>query len=347
MPQMRQTSGLLRDYWYAAARSDEVNARRPLGRVVLEERLVLWRGPDGRVVVFQDRCLHRNAPLSEGELFDGKLGCPYHGWTYDAEGRCVEVPSQPEVPWDACLPRFPVREQDGLVWVWMGYDRPDKAPFAMPYWRDPSWGTYYMTTMFDNEVTQLVENFMDVPHTVFVHRGWFRSRRRIHVRAEVERTADSVLVTYDQPADSIGFTGRILNPSGHPMVHTDRFYMPNVTRVDYDYGGETGFVITSTCTPEGPFRTRVYTLISYQLGSRRLNRLARPFLPFYTRRVIEQDVDIMRIQGQVLAHYADRSFRSTDSDLHHVWIESLRDWAASGGEGPRPEPARRDVRFWV
>ena len=69
--------------------------------------------------------------------------------------------------------------------------------------------------------------------------------------ATVERTDDSVLVTYHQKNDSIGLStdGSSIRPANR-MKHTDKFYMPNVTRVDYDFGGKRAFVITSQCTPE-------------------------------------------------------------------------------------------------
>src|SRR5262249_15004630 len=156
----------------------DVPGRHPIARVVLEQPLVLWRADGGRIVAMEDRCAHRNAPLSKGAVFDGALGCPYHGWVYNAEGRCIAVPSEGERPPAVrCrVPAFAAREQHGLVWVWMGDGPPTSDPFPMPYWDTPGWGTYFMVTEFANEVTHLVENFMDVPHTTFVHRGWFRKR---------------------------------------------------------------------------------------------------------------------------------------------------------------------------
>lgn len=348
---MRESSGLLTRYWYAGARSEEVTAKAPIGRKIFGELVVLWRTPDGRAVAMIDRCLHRNALLSEGDLFDGCIGCPYHGWTYDASGRCVNIPSEGEngaaPPDERRLETFPVREQDGLVWLWLDpAHAPDRDPFPMPFWRAPGWNAYYMTTPFENGVTNLVENFMDVPHTVFVHKGWFRSRSRKKVPTVVERTPDSVLVTYDQPKDSIGFTEKILNPKRLPMVHTDKFYMPNNTRVDYVFGDlERAFVITSTCTPMTEHETMVYTLISYRLGW--FNHVAKYFLPFYTRKVIEQDVDIMEIQGRALRHYGRPEFTSTPADALHVHIEALRAWAEAGGQGPRPAPTVDRMDFWI
>jgi len=346
---MLEQSGLLRNHWYVASLSGALRRGKPVRRVIFEQPLVLWRNGKGEPVALLDRCCHRNAPLSAGVTTGDTIQCPYHGWTFDTTGQCVAVPSEgPECRIGAgkTVPAFPALERFGLVYVWMGAGEPDRDPFPMPHWEEPGWGNYYMYTEFENGVTNLVENFMDVPHTVFVHRAWFRSARRIRVGMEVERTEDSVLVTYDQPADSIGFSGRALNPRNLPMTHTDRFYMPNVTTVDYIFGEEErAFVITSTCTPVSPDRTAVYTLIGYKFGW--LNSLLRFILPPYTRKVIEQDVWIMKLQGDNLRSFGHIEFRSTPADTLHVYIESLRDWAASGGDGPRPTPRKTVGEFWV
>ncbi len=345
---MRERSGLLKEAWYAAALSSELTSKRPLARVILEQPLVLWRAVGGCAVAMEDRCAHRGTALSKGEVLDGKLGCPYHGWVYDAEGRCIVVPSEgTRVPPVECrVPRFPVRERHGLVWVWMGNLTPTRDPFAMPYWETPGWGAYYMVTEFSNEVTHLIENFMDVPHTTFVHAGWFRKPAHRRVSVVVERTSESVLVTYHLPNDEIGFTGRILNPEGAPTKHSDRFYMPNNTRVDYTFGSRRGITITSTCTPRGPYDTVVYTLISYRLGW--LNAFAPLWLPLYTRQVIRQDVEIMSVQGNNLRRFGGETcFKSTPADLLHDYIESLRNHAELGGTGSPPEPSVEEVSFWI
>ncbi len=348
---MRFRSGTLHEHWYVAALSREVKAGKPFAATIMEEPLVLFRGADGRATALLDRCLHRNAALSEGAVFDGCVGCPYHGWTYDATGALVIVPSEsPEVrPRPGMrVERFPTLEQDGLVWVYMG--APDRAierePFRMPHAGEAGWGSYFMLTEFDGDVTDLVENFMDVPHTAFVHAGWFRKAKAAKpATATVERTASAVHVEYFQPDDAIGFSRRLLNPDGKPMTHTDRFYMPNVTRVDYMWGDARGFVITSQITPVGPARARVYTAITYRFGA--FNPLARLLLPAYTRVVIGQDVRIMKVQTANLRRFGARRFRGTDADAIHRAIELLRDHGASGDAGPPPEPTLARIAFWM
>ncbi|MDQ3557281.1 MAG: aromatic ring-hydroxylating dioxygenase subunit alpha [Gemmatimonadota bacterium] len=348
---LRFRCGMLHENWYIAARSRDVTDRKPYASRVLEEALVLFRGRQGEAVALIDRCLHRNAALSEGDVFDGCIGCPYHGWTYDAGGDCVIVPSEgPEVrarP-GRRVERFPTREQDGFVWVYMGTPgrAGEKEPFCFPHSGVAGWESYTMVTRFAGNVTDLVENFMDVPHTAFVHSGWFRKAGTAkQAEATVERTREAVLVEYFQPDDSIGFSTRLLNPDGRPMTHTDRFFMPNVTRVDYMWGGERGFVITSQITPVTDREAIVYTAITFRFG--RLNRFARRLLPSYTRIVINQDVRIMEVQTANLARFGGRRFHSTEADVIHRAIESLRDHAASGEQGEPPEPMATRIRFWM
>ncbi|HRK06812.1 MAG TPA: aromatic ring-hydroxylating dioxygenase subunit alpha [Pseudobdellovibrionaceae bacterium] len=359
MPGLREVDGALVDNWYIACLSEELGREKPLARTVYEYPIALWRDREGRVQAVLDRCLHRATRLSEGRCEGDHLRCPYHGWSFDGAGRVREIPSEgPQaLPLETCerrglkLRSFPVVEQDGAVWVWTG--EPARAtaapPWRFPYAADARWSQYFMITDFENEVTHLVENFMDVPHTVFVHDKWFRSRTLKKIPITVEVGGGRVKVTYDQPQDQIGFTGRILNPRNEPMLHTDEFIFPNITRVDYSFG-DRGFVINSQCTPVGRYRSRVYTWIAFNLGPV-VTPAAKPFMQYYTRQVIEQDVEIMRNQGRNLQRFDERgegaAFKSTAADELHLAIERLRDLGARGESSWREIAWTRDREIHV
>lgn len=343
-----EASGNLVKGWYAAGLSKDFVKSKPEKVVIFGVPIVIWRNEEGEVAALLDKCNHRNVPLSEGQVVNNCVVCPYHGWTYDIAGQCVQIPS--EGPHKERIPQkriesFPVKEENGLVWLWMGREHaPDIQPFPMPTMESKGWHHYYMVTHFENNVTDLVENFMDVPHTIFVHKGWFRDRKQIKIGAKVERTNGSVLVSYDQSNDSIGFSNKLLNPKNLPMKHTDNFYMPNNTRVDYIYGAEErGFIITSTCTPVKSFSTIVYTLISYKFGW--LTPIAKLGLKWYTKKVINQDVWIMKLHGENIKTLGQTDYRSTQCDTMHLYIESLR--RASATDSPPPKPLTKEIEFWV
>ena len=336
---------LLREHWYVACTAAELGRKKPLARTIMGEHLALFREADGRPGALFDRCLHRNAALSAGRVKDNCLACPYHGWAFDREGQVLEIPSEgPEVGVRAGrkLKAFPALEQDGLIWVWLGLEAPgERKPRAMPFYHGDHWRSYYMITPFEGDVTDLVENFMDVPHTVFVHAGWFRNPKRVQGDAVVKRTAESVEIEYLHD-DSIGFAKWALNPDGQPLTHTDKFFMPNITRVDYSFGSRRHFVISSQITPVAPGQAMVYTAIAFRFGW--LSALLKPFFQWYTRRVIEQDTAIMRNQTRNISR-TGKAFGSTEADLVHLYIESLR--AVEERGAPPPEPVERKISFWI
>lgn len=344
---MYSDAGDLVKSWYAVGKSKKFG-KKPTKVRIFDIDIVCWRKDNGEVAAILDRCNHRNVPLSEGRIVDQCIVCPYHGWKYDDRGQCVQIPSEgpnPDRIPNKHVEQFPVKEIYGLVWLWMGRSHDvDKEPFEMPLLKEKKWHHYYMVTQFENNVTDLVENFMDVPHTVFVHKGWFRDRKQIRIEAKVERTENSVLVTYDQSNDAIGFSDRIFNPKKLPMQHTDNFYMPNNTRVDYIYGAEErGFIITSTCTPVSPFLTNVYTLITYKFGWWSL--VAKRLLHWYTKRVINQDVWIMKVHGDQVKKMGQMDYRSTQCDTMHLYIQSLRK-AAKNKQSP-PNSMIKNIEFWI
>lgn len=365
--------GALKDFWYVACLSTELSPKKPLARTLFGVNLVLFRDEQGRPAALRDRCLHRNSRLSAGVMLEGRLGCPYHGWVYDASGAVVEVPSlgpsqrgevlderghaRAGLQVEPCklgrVQRFDTVEQDGLVFVFMGGDasRARVEPFRVPYWGHPEWTCYFMVTRFPNGVTNLVENFMDVPHTQFVHAGWFRDSQKKRVPATVKRTDGSVLVTYKQEQDSLTGLGRLFNPRGLPLVHTDKYYVPNVTRVDYMWG-DSGFAINSQVTPIGPTDSLVYTAISFRLPvdlpRALVGKALRPVVKWYTTQVIRQDVAIMGVQREGLLNGPGGGvFTGTEADLLHADIEAYRQWLREGAQGPGPSDEERDIVFWI
>ena len=81
----------LKDYWYVASWSSEVTAE-PLARTFLGEPVVLYRTAENQVVALEDRCCHRQLPLSMGKVLGERLQCGYHGLVFAPDGACVEVP---------------------------------------------------------------------------------------------------------------------------------------------------------------------------------------------------------------------------------------------------------------
>ncbi len=334
------------DFWYVVAHSEALRAQTVLQRTVLDEWLVIFRGAEGQPVALRDRCLHRNTRLSGGAMEQGRLVCPYHGWQYDHTGQVVHVPAEGDSfkPTSSrCAKAYDTCEQDGYVYVRLR-GAVDTRPFAMPHHQAPGWETVRVINRFANSVTNCAENFIDIPHTVSVHPGIFRTQRQQKLAMVVERSQGNVTATYRHETNNLGWSRWFLNPKGDEIYHRDGFYMPNVTSVEYTMGPHRRCFITSQSVPEGENSTWVYTDVTFNYG--RWNRLAKPLVRWTAQRIIDQDVAVLGVQGAAIAKYGTQ-FHHTPADIIHVYVESIRD-AIAAGKDPRTLPHKStDVTFWV
>jgi phenylpropionate dioxygenase-like ring-hydroxylating dioxygenase large terminal subunit len=313
----------LKDYWYIAAESRELK-QKPVAAAPFGERMVLFRTVDGQVAALEDRCSHRNMPLSLGSVASGCVTCPYHGWTFDGAGRCVQIPSlgsRERLP-NHGVRAYPVREHDGCVWVYPGESIPESAPFQFPHYGERGWTGFRMRTRFRASVEACLENFLDCPHTVYVHGGWFRNHDTRELSATVRSTSESVDVEFRGEPITKSLVSRLFFPNERELRHTDRFLMPNISRVDYDFGPDRHFIITSQCTPLSEYETEVHTLITFSFG--RIGPLVRLLLEPICRKIIRQDVDVLALQSEQLQHFGGPQFCHVETDLLGLKIQSMR-----------------------
>ncbi|MBL1178142.1 Rieske 2Fe-2S domain-containing protein [Pantanalinema sp. GBBB05] len=336
------------DFWYIVALSEQLNSHTVLARTVLDEWLVIFRDQTGQPVALRDRCLHRHSRLSPGKVCRGQLHCPYHGWVYNSEGQVVAVPAEGESFQPSSKRRakwYATKEQDGYVYIRLAAAPPTEfAPFPMPHYQESGWQTVRVINRFHNTVTNCAENFIDIPHTVSVHPGIFRTRRQQPIEMLVERRDGSVWVEYRNETNNLGWFSRFLNQKGAAIKHRDRFQMPNITCVEYRLGPQRQLYITSQSIPETAASTLVYTDVTYNYGI--WNWLARPFVWWTAQRIIHQDVKILDIQAETIAKYGSQ-FAHTPVDTIHIFVESIRE-AIAAGKDPRQLPMQ-SVRttFWV
>ncbi len=346
--ELRKRDGALIDNWYIACASDDLTSSRPIGRMIYDIPLVLYRLASGEVTCIPDRCLHRAAKLSEGRMVAGGVACPYHGWVYGAQGRVIEIPST------RCTHSFqlsarPCFEQDGYVWVWMG-DRPPDLSQTKPPWRFPrqkglGWVHYRQSFEFEGDVLALVQNFTDVPHSLYVHRGLFRRPRGIQVPMAIKVESGHVECDYRQDADKIGFFSRAINPFGASMIHKDHFYMPNITHVEYWFGQTSAMLITSQCTPVTKGKTVLFTEFLFRIGI--MTPLLKPILKAYTAAVIKQDVRILAAQRDNIQRCGAAIFTSTTADKMHNEIEKLRIYGVKGSNEWRNYKISHEAEIWI
>ena len=125
---------LLRRYWHPVGLStDAADTPRPVK--ILGEELILFRDGQGRAGLVYPRCCHRGTTLYYGKVEERGIRCCYHGWLFDVEGHCLEMPCEPNPTGAQChrvrQPWYPVEERYGLIFAYLG--PPQRKPILPRY----------------------------------------------------------------------------------------------------------------------------------------------------------------------------------------------------------------------
>jgi vanillate O-demethylase monooxygenase subunit len=198
----------LKDVWYCAALSSEI-AGKPFGRIICEKPMVLFRTGSGRIAALEDRCAHRQAPLSIGQVVGEEIQCVYHGFVFDCDGVCTHVPRQEQVPLNARIEAYPAVERWGYVWVWLGpAERADPSTVPhLPWNADNNRRAVFFHWNVNANFQLMADNLLDVSHTDFLHSNSIGSR------IEPKGGADEPKVELESRVEgrNVYFTRRVRN----------------------------------------------------------------------------------------------------------------------------------------
>lgn len=274
------------NHWYVVAQSSELTDR-PLGVVLWQQPIVLYRDASRTVHGLEDRCPHRQVRLSHGQVQGNQLECVYHGWQFDEAGACVEVPyltDKQKLP-NCRLRRYPVREQDGFIWLFPGaIDRADTIPLlGLPEWDQLNYIASYTTIDTQSHFSFLIENLMDMYHGRLHDdlQAWANP-----VLRDIETSATRVDAHYDAESyykiDKIYSVGQLFIPAMRQLRPTNL----DVSYVYPHWRSTLGkdFKIYCLFCPVSETYTRAYLVHFVSLGA--FHRLHK--LPIGFRRFIKQ-----------------------------------------------------------
>ncbi|MFT5320883.1 MAG: phenylpropionate dioxygenase-like ring-hydroxylating dioxygenase large terminal subunit [Pseudohongiellaceae bacterium] len=169
----------VKNCWYVAAWCDEIDIHQMYAITIINKPVLIYRQENGELTAMADQCCHRHMPLSNGRLEGDEVRCMYHGLKFNAQGRCVEVPTMKltgkDVPDNFLVPVYPVAEKHAWVWVWLG--DPDKADEALiPATTgpdDPDWFMHKGHLDYDANYLLINDNLSDLGHIAYTHQNSF------------------------------------------------------------------------------------------------------------------------------------------------------------------------------
>ncbi|MGE5540504.1 MAG: Rieske 2Fe-2S domain-containing protein [Gemmatimonas sp.] len=191
---------MLRRYWWPVWFT-ELLTNAPVPVRLLGEDLVLFRQPDGRTALVDSACPHRGASLALGRIEADGIRCCYHGWKFDAAGRCVDMPAEPPgspLRNEVMLGAYPTREVSGLVFAYLG---PSPAP------EFPRYDLLFRTDLtrkvnaFHEHCNwvQRAENAVDQMHSTVLHASVYPEIALQRPNVKWESTWYGVRAAFDVP----------------------------------------------------------------------------------------------------------------------------------------------------
>ena len=204
----------------------------PVAVELAGESLVLFRNSAGKLGALLDRCPHRGARLSLGQITeDGCLECPYHGWNFAPNGACTRVPLNmlnPAQLSKLSVVSFPTRVIAGLIWVFTGMGNAPDLQFP-PSLLEPESRYFIHHEIWNAHWTRAVENSLDYLHIPFVHRNSFGGGL-----TDIAHTDATAQIKTKPIADGIRITSQI-NTLPHG-IEID-WHQPNCVVVKFDLVG--------------------------------------------------------------------------------------------------------------
>jgi phenylpropionate dioxygenase-like ring-hydroxylating dioxygenase large terminal subunit len=277
--------------WYPIAFLQDLAKNRPYSFSLYDEPFVLFRDQEGQLVCLIDRCPHRAAKLSDGQILDGKIECLYHGWQFGSNGECLHIPQLPaeaKIPANACVQSFKVVERQGMIWMWRGETEAadhERIPTIAELDKSETVSMDYMRDLpYDQSF--LVENVIDPAHVFIAHDGSDGNRKYAQA-IEIE--------VPEMSAREIRGRWRMTEKPS-PMAlwqHLD-FIAPNL--VHYRFSAKNPdwlFGLAIYALPLGQGRCRILLRRYRNFLTRPVQRLPRWFQHLRQNRILEEDMSVV------------------------------------------------------
>jgi phenylpropionate dioxygenase-like ring-hydroxylating dioxygenase large terminal subunit len=320
----------LRGLWYMPALAASLKPGQMRREMLLGEPVLLGRMRDGQAFAIRDICPHRGVPLSAGRILaENTVECPYHGWRFRRDGVCSAIPSlvdgQDLDPEKIRVRSYPLREQDGLLWLYVAA-RNEAPKFEPPRVPDVNLGRatnqiprWSETQIFSCDIDHAVIGLMDPAHAAYVHDHWWWKRTpRLKEKHYAPLPTGFVMTPHRPSKPAYSLLGDVTTEI--------TFELPS-TRFEVIKGRLFGKAFTvvglTVCTPREAEATAVIQIFYWP----RWLFFIRPFFTTLGPTFIADDRKIVEMQREGL-RFSPNLMLIQDADQPAIWYHRVKKaWA--------------------
>ncbi|KAI0504857.1 hypothetical protein KFK09_015811 [Dendrobium nobile] len=375
-----ETSGEKFDWyshWYPLAPVCDLDKRAPRAiRVLGLDLVVWWDRMEGQWRVFDDRCPHRLAPLSEGRIDRwGRLQCVYHGWCFDGSGSCELIPQAPEdgpqvhTSGKACAASYPCCVQNKIVWFWPRTEPLYKnilmkcKPPSIPELDDPSYASSMGIRDMSYGYEVLIENLLDPAHVRYSHH-----KIMTKLLSSTDREGGVPIVITVEESDINGFLakqefgyGKFVAPCLVHMFPGSGSNIGSASSSD-SKAGQRKFHIIVYCIPVSPGKSRLIWSFPRNFSVWIDQIVPRWMFHVGQNLILDSDMHLLHVEERIIAeigpsNWEKACFVPTKSDVmvtaFRRWFKKYSscqvDWANKSLGYLPPTPPREQLldRYWT
>ncbi|NKB43455.1 MAG: Rieske 2Fe-2S domain-containing protein [Alphaproteobacteria bacterium] len=327
------SDAFLHGFWYVAAVAGDVKRGKTIHRTLLGKPVLIGRDATDAVFALSDTCPHRGTLLSRG-MFDGEtVECPYHGWRFATNGQCTTIPSQKEGQRpqadDIRARPYPVRESNGIIWVFIG-DKTDaeNLPTVPAVLDIGNRFQLHLRRTFHCNIDLAITGLMDPAHGAFVHASsvW-RGHRDVRDKEKVF-SPTPLGWRMDRHVASGNARAYRLFLGGAPETEIS-YALPGI-RIEHATTGKATYCGLTACTPVAADTTAVHHIMYWNIpGGAALRGLVR----LIARRFLNQDADAVKDMRDGQAFNPD-TMLVEDADTQIRWYFRLKkEWQQAQRDG--------------
>ncbi|MCH2547113.1 MAG: aromatic ring-hydroxylating dioxygenase subunit alpha [Alphaproteobacteria bacterium] len=301
--------------WHLVALSRSLKKNSVIARKLAGVPIAIFRNAQG-IAALYDRCPHRNYPLSLGQMVNGNLECPYHGWQFDGEGLCKSVPGC-DLPQDAqklSAQAVHVHEAHGGIFIKLGDDGPAEPEFPSLF-GDPQYDHFWWEQgEWQGNTFDAIENVLDPFHTKFIHHGFIRHRSKsVPVELLVNTWERSIEMIIRQNRPDVGLMSRFLEFGGRNHSST-RYYPPTMVQAQWEGQQTLTLCVTAFFTPQDETSFRPFACFTTRKGIAPAC-LKEALIRLFLSPVVEQDRKALAHQHEVAQAFGAPRYTQGPGDI--------------------------------
>lgn len=239
--------------WHCIGTVEEFSDGKPHSIHAFGTKLVVWAGTEGQINVLDGYCRHLGGDLSDGEVKDGNIACPFHDWRWGGDGKCKAIPYARRVPLRARTHRYESVVRNGMLMVWQDPEGSPADMDALPpelegvgtdKFTDWTWNVIPVDNAHCREI---IDNVVDMAHFFYIHFAFPTNFRNVFEGDKATQFMEST-GRPDMASEGYGDEDLILKSEA-------TYYGPSymINWLDTDYKGFLTKVILINChVPTGP-----------------------------------------------------------------------------------------------